>query len=52
LFEANKALHEKLLERNIPHDFTVRPGAHSWEYWGNSINYQMLFFSRFFNKQK
>jgi len=52
LFEANKALHEKLLERNIPHDFTVRPGAHSWEYWGNSINYQVLFFSRFFNKEK
>jgi S-formylglutathione hydrolase FrmB len=49
LFEANKALHEKLLERNIPHDFTVRPGSHSWEYWGNSINYQTLFFSRFFN---
>ncbi|MDR3693405.1 alpha/beta hydrolase family protein [Mucilaginibacter sp.] len=52
LFGANKALHEKLLERNIPHDFTVRPGAHSWDYWGNSINYQALFFSRFFNKEK
>jgi len=52
LFEANKALHEKLLERNIPHDFTVRPGSHSWDYWGNSINYQVLFFSRFFNKEK
>ena len=52
LFEANKALHEKLLERNIPHDFTVRPGSHTWEYWGNSINYQALFFSRFFNKEK
>jgi S-formylglutathione hydrolase FrmB len=52
LFEANKALHEKLLDRNIPHDFTVRPGSHTWEYWGNSINYQALFFSRFFNKEK
>jgi S-formylglutathione hydrolase FrmB len=52
LFEANKALHEKLLERNIPHDFTVRPGSHTWEYWGNSINYHALFFSRFFNKEK
>jgi len=52
LFEANKALHQKLLDRNIPHDFTVRPGSHTWEYWGNSINYQALFFSRFFNKEK
>jgi S-formylglutathione hydrolase FrmB len=51
-FKVNNELHEKLLERNIPHDFTTRPGGHSWQYWGNSINYQMLFFSRFFNKAK
>jgi S-formylglutathione hydrolase FrmB len=49
-YKVNNQLHEKLLETNIPHDFTSRPGGHSWEYWGNSINYQMLFFSRFFNK--
>lgn len=47
----NVILHDKLLERNIPHDFTIRPGSHTWEYWGNSITYQMLFFSRFFNKE-
>jgi S-formylglutathione hydrolase FrmB len=46
----NKALHEKLLAAKIPHDYASRPGAHTWEYWGNSINYQMLFFSRFFTK--
>lgn len=51
LYPANKALHEKMLERNIPHDFTVRPGAHTWEYWGNSIKYQALFFSQFFHKE-
>jgi S-formylglutathione hydrolase FrmB len=51
-FQVNKNLHEKLLERNIPHDFTVRPGGHSWEYWTNSISYQALFFSKFFNKAK
>jgi S-formylglutathione hydrolase FrmB len=51
-FQVNNNLHEKLLERNIPHDYTVRPGGHSWEYWTNSINYQVLFFSRFFNKAK
>lgn len=47
-YQVNKNLHDKLLAANIPHDFTVRPGGHTWEYWGNSINYQMLFFSRFF----
>jgi S-formylglutathione hydrolase FrmB len=46
----NKALHEKLLAAKIPHDYASRPGAHTWEYWGNSINYQLLFFSRFFTK--
>ncbi|MEL7586175.1 MAG: alpha/beta hydrolase family protein [Prolixibacteraceae bacterium] len=47
----NCNLHEKLLERNIPHDFAVRPGAHNWEYWANAITYQALFFHRFFNKK-
>ena len=51
-YQVNKNLHEKLMERNIPHDFTIRPGGHTWDYWGNSINYQMLFFSRFFNAGK
>lgn len=48
-YGVNKALHEKLLERNIPHDFTVRPGGHTWEYWINSIQYQMLFFKNYFH---
>jgi S-formylglutathione hydrolase FrmB len=51
-YQVNKNLHEKLLERNIPHDFTVRPGGHTWDYWGNSINYHMLFFHTFFSKAK
>ncbi|MDN5284277.1 MAG: esterase family protein [Mucilaginibacter sp.] len=52
LYQMNVAFHNELLMRKIPHDFTVRPGAHTWEYWGNSINFQMLFFSRYFNKIK
>jgi len=36
-YGVNRALHEKLLERNIRHDFTTRPGGHTWEYWANSI---------------
>jgi S-formylglutathione hydrolase FrmB len=52
LYQVNLAFHQELLMRKIPHDFTVRPGAHTWEYWGNSIVYQSLFFSRYFNKIK
>lgn len=46
----NNGLHEQLLKAKIPHDYTVRPGAHTWEYWSNSINYQMLYFRRYFDK--
>ncbi|MBE9585809.1 esterase family protein [Mucilaginibacter sp. JRF] len=45
----NNAFHQQLLNAKIPHDYTVRPGGHTWEYWSNSINYQMLFFKRYFN---
>jgi S-formylglutathione hydrolase FrmB len=49
-FKVNQNLHEKLLERNIPHDFITRPGGHSWDYWSNSINYQLLYFNQYFKK--
>ena len=47
-YDVNCKLHEKLLERNIPHDFTTRPGGHTWEYWSNSIAFQSVFFHHFF----
>ena len=44
----NIALHEQLVEAGIDHDFTVRPGRHSWDYWVNSLDYHMLFFYKAF----
>lgn len=49
-YEDNLRLHNKLLERNIPHDYIERPGKHTKEYWRNSISYQMVFFKDFFLK--
>lgn len=49
-YGVNAQLHQKLLERNIPHDFISRPGGHSWDYWSNAVLYQVLFFSRFFKR--
>lgn len=49
-YEVNQSLHKELLYKNIPHDYIVRPGAHNHEYWGNAIDYQMMFFSKFFRK--
>ncbi len=48
--EVNKDLHKRLLGRKIDHDFITRPGGHTGEYWNNSIDYQILFFSKFFMK--
>jgi S-formylglutathione hydrolase FrmB len=39
----NRNLHQLLLARKVPHDYTERPGNHNWEYWANAIKYQMLF---------
>lgn len=44
----NRALHEALLKKQIPHDYTERPGGHAWPYWQNSIQYQVLFFHNYF----
>ena len=49
-FEVNKNFHEKLLERGIDHDYIVRPGVHNADYWNNSIDYQWLFFKKYFDK--
>ncbi len=49
-FEVNCALHEKLLDQGIPHEFYTRPGHHNWKYWLNAIKYQVLFFSDCFNR--
>jgi S-formylglutathione hydrolase FrmB len=48
-YDCNKRMHTILLERNIPHDYTERPGKHDWQYWSNSIKYHLLFFNDFFN---
>ncbi len=46
----NRDMNSKMLDLQIPHDYTERPGEHNWEYWNNSIDYQMLFFSKCFAK--
>ncbi|MEG3657211.1 alpha/beta hydrolase family protein [Arenibacter palladensis] len=47
-YDANNRMHQKLMERNIPHDYIERPGSHNWDYWANAIQYQLLFFDSFF----
>lgn len=49
-FDVNNDFHKKLLENKIDHDFLVRPGSHDSNYWRNSIDYQILFFKKFFDR--
>lgn len=51
-YEVNKELHRQLILADVKHDFIIRPGAHNREYWNNSIEYQLLFFSSYFNSLK
>ena len=46
----NKAVHERLVQAKIDHDFILRPGGHNGKYWNNSIDYQILFFKKFFTQ--
>lgn len=51
-YEINENLHRALLERNIPHDYISRPGAHNGRYWRNAILYQLLFFAEYFKSRQ
>jgi S-formylglutathione hydrolase FrmB len=49
-FEVNNELHQALLDAKIPHDYITRPGAHTAQYWRNSILYQLLYFNEIFTR--
>ncbi len=48
----NHALHEKMVQLKIPHDYIERPGKHEWAYWKNAVQYQLLFFCNYFERRK
>ena len=43
LLETNRQMHQLLLENGTPHDYTERPGAHTWEYWTDALPFHLLF---------
>ncbi|GAA4363168.1 alpha/beta hydrolase family protein [Hymenobacter saemangeumensis] len=46
LLEINREVHRRLLYNHTPHDYTERPGGHTWEYWQTALPYQLLFFQK------
>ncbi|HEX8270454.1 MAG TPA: alpha/beta hydrolase family protein [Flavobacterium sp.] len=50
LIEHNRELHRRLLYARVPHEYTERPGAHTWDYWQNALPFHILFFSKLLPK--
>lgn len=48
--KVNRDLHQRLADAGIPHEYTERPGEHNKAYWGNAIDYQLVFFRKFFDQ--
>ena len=46
LIDINRELHRRLVYAHTPHDYTERPGAHTWDYWQIALPYQVLFLSQ------
>jgi len=46
LIEINREVHRRLLYQHTPHDYTERPGGHTWEYWQTALPYQLQFFQQ------
>jgi S-formylglutathione hydrolase FrmB len=44
LIEPNRELHRRLLFNHTDHDYSERPGGHTWDYWQNSLPHQYYFF--------
>ena len=49
IYGMSKSAHAALVKLKIQHDYIERPGKHDWNYWGNAIKYQLLFFRNYFN---
>jgi len=50
LLDTNRQLHQRMLELKIEHDYIERPGAHTWSYWTNALEYHLLFFRKHLGK--
>jgi S-formylglutathione hydrolase FrmB len=50
LYEGNSLVHIAMKKKNIPHEFRIRDGAHSWEYWRTALPTVLSFVSMGFHQ--
>jgi len=48
-YEVNSRLHQKMVGLKIAHDYIERPGKHDWNYWRYAVQFQLLYFRKYFN---
>jgi S-formylglutathione hydrolase FrmB len=50
LYEGNSLVHITMRKKEIPHEFRVRDGHHSWTYWRKSLPVVLEFVSDAFHQ--
>ena len=50
LYEGNSLVHIALRKREIPHEFRIRDGGHTWTYWRESLPVVLAFISQAFHQ--
>ena len=50
LYKGNSALHVKMRDLGIPHEYRVRNGSHSWSYWRTGLYDGLVFISEKFHR--
>ncbi len=50
LILGNMALHAQMIKADIPHEFRVRDGSHSWTYWRTALPAVLTFISEVFHR--
>jgi enterochelin esterase-like enzyme len=50
LFEGNSLVHIAMRKREIPHEFRIRNGGHTWTYWRESLPEVLSFISDAFHQ--
>ena len=51
LSKGNSLLHIALMEKNVPHEFRIRDGAHTWTYWRTGITNALEFIGDSFRQK-
>jgi enterochelin esterase-like enzyme len=50
LFEGNSLVHIAMRKKEIPHEFRIRDGGHTWTYWRESLPEVLRFISEAFHQ--